>query len=317
MRTYLTKPPFFYQKTLTVGILSVGLIFSNSVYAQATDGEFIGLSSDEVQIIQGTNPPAPSQNTLRGTAGINNQISADTVPHSGQYYDSDAFVPDASLGRRSAPREVDPRYEPGSRYVVVRKSAGAGSYAAQLTAAQRALSLGRYTSALELYENLYQKNPNKIPVMMGLAVAQQKTGFTESAITTYEEILAKDPKNADALVNMLGLVGTQYPSVAFRKLMDVWEKNPRNAGVAAQLGLTSAELGNADDAIRYLGIAASIEPNNANHLYNMAVVSDRAGQSKMAIDYYQKALEIDIAHGAGRSIPREQVYDRLADLRRL
>jgi len=288
-----------------------------SSYAVAQENpDFMGLSDDEIQILQGTQPPQPSQNRLEQPA-TNEPITADVVPHSGQYYDADAFVPNDSLGRQVAPREVDPRYEPGSRYVVVRKDAGSGSYAAQLTAAQRALSLGRYTSALEIYEALHQRNPNKIPVMMGLAVAQQKSGFTESAITTYEEVLKKDPNNADAMVNMLGLVGSQYPSVAFRKLATLWEKNSRNPAVAAQLGLTSAELGNVDDAVRYLGIAASMEPQNANHLYNMAVVSDRAGQPKRAIEYYQKALEIDIAHGSGRTVPRELIYDRLADLRRL
>ena len=239
------------------------------------------------------------------------------VQHSGLYYDSDYIVPSAALAGNAGPREVDPKFEPGSRFVIVRKGAGPESTQARLVAAQRALSLGRYTSALELYEGLYRKEPKNRQILMGLAVAQQQSGFTESAIATYEELLRIDPKNTDATVNMLGLVKSQYPSVAYRKLKDLWDNNRQNAGIAAQLGLTSASVGNMDDAFRYLGIAASLEPNNALHFYNMAVVSDQAGAYKDALDLYERALQLDVTFGDGRAIPRDQVYDRLARLRRL
>lgn len=239
------------------------------------------------------------------------------IPHSGQYYDAEALVPDASIRAAIGPRQVDPRYEPASRFVVVQKGLPADSVSARLVQAQRALKLGRYSSALELYEQLYKKSPKSHQVLMGLAVAQQHNGFTESAIATYEELLAHEPNNTDAMVNMLGLLQTQYPAVAYRKLRDLWEKNSQNPGLAAQLGLTSASVGNAQDAIRYLGIAATMEPDNPSHYYNMAVVSDRSGAHKDAVDLYQKALEIDVATGSNNEIPREQIYDRLANLRRL
>lgn len=250
-------------------------------------------------------------------AGEGQNTGPKPVPHSGLYYDSSSIVPSPSLGTSVGPRKVDPKYEPGSSFVVVRKSAGANSREAKIVAAQRALKLERYTSALEIYEELYKKAPKNKQILMGLAVAQQGSGFAESAIATYEELLKIDSKNTDATVNMLGLIKTQYPSVAYRKLRDLWTKNTSNSGIAAQLGLTSASMGNAEEALRYLGIAAGMEPQNASHFYNMAVVSDQAGAYKDAVDLYQKALEVDIAHGGGRSIPREKVYDRLANLRRL
>ncbi|MEM6812567.1 MAG: tetratricopeptide repeat protein [Pseudomonadota bacterium] len=263
------------------------------------------LNGDIISPIPAT-PEAPSQ-----------EILSEPIPNSGLFYDADAFVSRSDLGTETAPREVDPLFEPASRFVVVRKSAEPDSYRAQVVAAQRALQLGRYTSALEIYESLHRKSPNDMRVMSGLAVAQQKSGFTESAIATYEAILDRDPHNVDATVNMLGLLSDQFPSVAFRKLSNLWEKNSKNPAVAAQLGLISAELGNIDDAMRYLGVAASIEPNNADHFYNMAVIIDRSGNVKQAIDLYEKALQTDISYNAGRSIPRDLVYDRLANLRRM
>ena len=263
-------------------------------------------------------PMMPAQDDLE-QAGIDEQKvnQPASIRHSGLYYDSESIVPSAALGTSVGPRKVDPKYEPGSSFVVVRKGAGANSREAKIVAAQRALKLGRYTSALEIYEQLYKKSPKNQQILMGLAVAQQYSGYTESAITTYEELLKLNPNNTNATINMLGLIKSQYPSVAYRKLQDMWNKNPQNPGLAAQLGLTSASIGNVDDALRYLGVAASIEPQNAAHFYNMAVISDQAGAYRDAVDLYQKALEIDITYGGGRSIPREQVYDRLAQLRRL
>ena len=43
----------------------------------------------------------------------------------------------------------------------------------------------------------------------------------------------------------------------------------------------------------------------------------RLRSSIQAIKYYQKALEVDATHRGGRSIQRDEVYDRLAQLRRL
>ena len=58
-----------------------------------------------------------------------------------------------------------------------------------------------------------------------------------------------------------------------------------------------------------------MEPQNATHLFNMAVIADRAGERDQAIQYYEEALETDTLYSAGKSIPRESVFQRLADLR--
>lgn len=347
---FFIERKFIIGSVLSVGLLLQPVVLSKSVKAQDDEplADFSmdeyesqpqaegAITSEEQGSIEGTvqdsfttnaetpvEQPSPEGLTPLATETTIGQIEADPepgltpVPHSGQYFDSDTIVPRASLRSSVGPREIDPKYEPGSSFVVVRKGAGPDSMQARLVSAQRALKLGRYTSALELYEQLYKQSPKDQNILMGLAVSQQYSGFTESAIATYEELLAIDSKNTNAMVNMLGLLKTQYPSVAYRKLQDLWESNAGNPVLAAQLGLTSAAVGNTQDAMRYLGIAATLEPNNASHYYNMAVVSDQAGANKDAVELYEKALEVDSAYGANRSIPRDQIYDRLANLRRL
>ena len=186
-----------------------------------------------------------------------------------------------------------------------------------MTAANRALSLRRYSAALEMFQELRKRNPNDRNILLGLGIAQQNLGFNDSAIATYRSLLKIDPRNVDARVNMLGILQTQNPELAYQELKALWEDNPRDSGIAAQLGMVSAELGNTDDAVRYLGIASSIDPTNPAHYYNMAVIYDRAGAKKDAVTLYERALEVDSLSSSAKGLSRDTVYDRLATLRRL
>jgi tetratricopeptide (TPR) repeat protein len=200
---------------------------------------------------------------------------------------------------------------------VVDKAGSASSFEAQYIAATRALKLGRYAAAMEMFEKLYKKNHKDPRILMGLAVAQQGAGFRESAANTYEDLLKIQPNNADAIVNLMGIMRAQYPSVTLKKLTELRGKYPNNPGIPAQIGLINADLKNYDDAIRYLEVAASMEPSNPTHVYNMAIVTDHAGNASKAIKLYEQALQIDAAYGNNAlSLPREEIYDRLVVLRR-
>lgn len=316
-------------------LLSVAVLAVGPVYAQeeapvdiVTDVELVVDESPSVDTSvelpteqpTETTPPLEENLSVADPAaeeGLAPQVEVkQVVPYSGQYYDADA-ISGSKLTGTPSPTLMDPRYQPGTRYVVARPAGAADSVKAQMIAADRALKLGRYVAALDMYEGLYKKNSKSRDVLMGLAVAQQQNGFTESAIATYEELLKIDPNNTDATVNMLGLIKERYPAVAYRKLRELWENNGSNPAIAAQLGLTSAQNGNLEGGIKYLAIAASLEPNNASHFYNLAVLADRAGFSDDAVDYYERSLEVDASYGGGRSVPRDQIYDRLSYLRRL
>lgn len=272
---------------------------------QVVTSESAPASTDVVITDTVTSAPAPSQDQLE-------QEVPDDV-----FFDAGQLAPGPGVTQSTAPTKVDPREQPGSRFIVVRQNEKEGSYESTLVAAGRALKLGRYSSAMEMFNTLYKKNSRDPRVLMGLAVAQQKSGLTESSIRTYEELLKRDPNNKEALVNMLGIMKDQYPEVALRRLLDLQQKYPNHPGVSAQIGMTHAAQGQYDAALKYLGIAISLEPDNAVHFFNMAVIADRKGAKDQAIDWYEQALQIDAAYGASRSIPRDTVYDRLSTLRRL
>ena len=185
----------------------------------------------------------------------------------------------------------------------------------RVVAASRALKLGRYDAARDMYDELYSLNPRDPRVLMGRAILFQKTGEPDRAISTYEELLDVAPDNAEAIVNMAGLVRKEHPAMALSKLLDMRQQYPDNAAIAAQLGVAYADSGNLQDAYRYLDLAASMEPNNPQHYFNMAIIAERARDIPKAISMYEKALEVDAIHGDASTINRDVIYDRLAKLR--
>lgn len=273
-----------------------------------------GGEAAEGTVGQGATPqPAALAATAAPPQEVQPPVSA--APEVDTFYDSKMIVP-SGPALDNGPRKVDPSLEPGSSFVVVTKTHSGQSQESLLISANRALKLGRYEAAMEMYDTLYSRNQKDPVILLGRAVAYQKAGRAESAIKMYEDLLAIDKNNKTALLNMLGLLREQYPETALRRLMILRDKYPDNAGIVAQMGLTEAGLGHPEEALRYLGIAASLEPQNAQHMFNMGIVADRKGDRAQAVKFYEQALETDAVYGGSRSIPREQIYDRLAILRR-
>lgn len=247
---------------------------------------------------------------LESTEGIDGDAAIDN----GSFFDAEDLVPQART-EETTPQLVDPKRQPASRFVLVEKNHSPDEKEARLVSAERAMSLGRYESALHLFNILYEKNKKDSRVLMGRAIVLQKLGRFDEAMVVYEALSKIEPDNVEFQVNMLGLLSQRFPAVALRRLLDLREKDEGHVGLVAQIAVCYAALGDLKEAVQYLGIASSMEPYNATHVYNMAVVLDSQGDKKQAVSYYERALEIDSVHGSGRSIARDVVYERLAELR--
>jgi tetratricopeptide (TPR) repeat protein len=310
-----------FKSLLGIAILSSVLGVPCSVSAQEYTGVPAPVSEVQPEVVDVN---APQDNSLEPATPEIDAIGQDLsqLPDAIEddvdeniFFDANALVPSGEMGRKSGPKKVNPRTQPASKLVTVRKNNTAGSKTAQLVSADRAMKLARYDSALEIYNRLYATNKRDPNILMGRAVALQHLGREDEAISAYDELLKRRPENIDAQINMLGLMAGQYPAVALQRLEVLFDKESSNPGVIAQLAFIHAKMTNYGDAIRYLGMAASIEPQNANHVYNMAVIADRAGSKNEAISYYERALEVDTLYGAGETVPRDSIFARLAQLR--
>lgn len=281
-------------------------------------------------IIEVTAEPAPEQEDLEvaqrvlvensdENAGLPEEISVEAINSPEEimeFFDAEESDSYSALSTFEKQDKIasNPRREQMAKFVVVENTIKADTHTSELTMAQRALDLGRYEAALGFYDKLYNKNRRDPRILLGRAVALQKTGRPSEALKAYEEALDLYPDNSEALVNYLGLMNSQYPESALKKLQRLHRSRPDNPDVAAQLGIAYANMNDAQKARQYLRMAASMDPQNAQHQYNIAIVAERAGDRRAAVAAYEKALEIDAIYG-GHDISREVIYDRLSVLR--
>jgi tetratricopeptide (TPR) repeat protein len=212
----------------------------------------------------------------------------------------------------SQPADIRPLPE---KYLIVKKDRDADAADARLTAGRVALLRGHYQAALEIFDELYKKNPADMRVAMGRAVAFQRLGQADDALAAYQAALVNDPGNVEALTNMLGLIKTQDPNTALVQLQQLRNQYPANADVTAQLGMVYGVAGDYENALKYLDMADALKPGNSIVLYNKAVVYDRMGKSLEAADIYRQIILLAGDGSLDQGFPIEAVKKRLAVLR--
>ncbi|MBI3440986.1 MAG: tetratricopeptide repeat protein [Proteobacteria bacterium] len=204
---------------------------------------------------------------------------------------------------------------PPNLYLVVKKDHNADDFDSRLTTALTSLSHGQYAAALELFNALYTSNPGEKRVLMGRAVTMQKMGMNAEAQLAYEEVLKRDPKNLEALTNILGILKNQDPAAAIEKLRQLHDIYPASADIAAQLGLVYGTTGEYQMALKYLEIADSLKPGSLDTLYNRAVVYDRMGNKQQATDLYRQIISLSGDNSLDPHFPIETVRKRLSTMR--
>lgn len=307
----LILPIFFVVQSVSAQVEPVVVSEDVSVESSPDVSDLDTSSADQGVIFDDSNDTAE---VISGPSVSAVLDEAEASGNESSFFDADDLMPQGEMAK-SGPKKIDPVARPASRFVTVQQNAKVDSREAQIVSAERAMDLGRFDAALHLFDILYEENKRDARVVMGRAVALQKLERFDEAMGMYEVLEGLDPKNVDIKVNMLGLLGTRYPSIALRRLLQLYETNKSHVGLTAQLAIAYANTGDAQSALRYLGAASAIDPQNASHLYNMAIITDRAGHKKEAVKYYEQALELDTIYGGGRTIPREAVYERLAHIR--
>lgn len=284
------------------------VMFSCPVMAQITPPQSLLNQPGDAQLQVGQIKDMPEEVTIKTSANL---------PIDGEELFFDAEAAEAIKAASPLPplEPVSAGGKGASHLVVVEKTSDAHALQARLVAARRAADLGRYESALAIYNDIYERDKRDLNAMLGRAVSFQNLGQSERAIAAYEEFLSYKPDNIAAQVNVLGLMSREYPAVALKRLLGLQSKFPHDVSIIAQIAVVQGELENYQEAVKYLGMASGMEPQNPDHVYNMAVIADKTGNKKDAVRYYEKALEIDSVYGHGRSIPREAIYARLADIR--
>lgn len=178
-----------------------------------------------------------------------------------------------------------------------------------------ALVRGNYAAALNAYDAVLAQDPGSVSALSGRAAALHKLGMTMEARAAYQQVLAREPDNREALTNMIALIGDADPAGALSELERLQTVAPDFSPIPAQMGMLLARQGRTGEALGALRRAVALSPENALYHYNMAVVSDRAGRTADAARSYERVLRLLDGGSAPGGLRAQPIRDRLRYLR--
>jgi Flp pilus assembly protein TadD len=229
-------------------------------------------------------PPLPSAPLLKEAA----ESSSSTPPR--------AAAPE-SPRPKPAPAAPVAAQEEAARNAI---SISAGSPAPVLnplhTQAYDALRAGRMEEAQKLYGQLASAEPRNVQVLLALAAIASRQGRAEEATQRYLQILDLEPRNALAQSGLIALLGRADPQSAESRLKQLIAREP-SAHLHFTLGNLYADQSQWAAAQQAYFQAHHLESANPDYAYNLAVALEHVGQSKLALEFYQRALQLAAARG--------------------
>jgi tetratricopeptide (TPR) repeat protein len=118
-------------------------------------------------------------------------------------------------------------------------------------------------------EDLVNSYPDSIEAMLSLAHLYQDVGMSEKAIHSYSKYLEKDPKNADARIDL----GVSYFQLSAE---DTLEK----------LTLLKKAISEMELALKYA-------PNHLLGHFNLGIVNLQSGNFNEAVEYFKKCISLN------------------------
>ncbi len=180
--------------------------------------------------------------------------------------------------------------------------------------AYNAALTGQYEAAIELYKQVLSIEPDNSYDKFSLAVVYQRIGQFRQAKTLYYQLLKTNPTNQEEIIgNLLSVLVEESPRDAVYLLSRLTVQNPGSAYIFAQAAVAYDRIKNYDQAIILLQKAISIDPNNADYQYNLAVIYDKTSQFQKALDMYANVEQNYTDDNS--SVPIEQVRNREAAIR--
>lgn len=195
--------------------------------------------------------------------------------------------------------------------IQIRKGNSGDQINPALNTAYQAFLSGDIASAEKDYLSVLVQEPKNHDALLGLAALALNQRNADKAGGYYGQLLELDPNDPDAIAGLTSLQQGD-PAQSESRLKKALSLHPNAAAILFALGNLYAQQARWSDAQQFYFRAYATQASNADYAFNLAVSLDRLNQSKLAIDYYQRALE------AGQTGPgnfsRSKVQQRIAEL---
>jgi Flp pilus assembly protein TadD len=211
---------------------------------------------------------------------------------------------------RNKPKAVRTYSRPAATGISVQRKTETDTVTPALLNAYQAYQRADYITATQSYREVLGKDAHNRDALLGLAAIAQQQGQDETAQHYYRQMLVIDPRDPAAQAALIAYAPDTGNSESRLKLM--LGEQPRSGALHFALGNYYADMSSWGDAQQYYFNAHTLEPSNAQFTFNLAVSLDHLGQRKLAAQYYQQALQLDVSSNSG--FDHAQAQQRLNEL---
>ena len=240
-----------------------------------------------------TPTPAPTTATATARTAIAEIPPIQPVRPPRPRIQTGAPIPRPPRARPELPAEpARPAPRPGETFAPIAISAPTPAVDPTLERAYESLQRNDLVAAREGYQRVLAREPTSRDALLGLAAIDVRTGQLESAESRYLRLLDTDPRDTHALANLLALRGQLDPLAAESRLKNLLANQPESAPLHFSLGNQYAQQSRWSEAQGAYFKAYSVDPENADYAFNLAISLDQLHQRNLALDYYQRALAL-------------------------
>lgn len=248
-------------------------------------------------------PPSPSVQAAAANS-LPAAAASQTPPRSTAVPPAQAALSSVSLRSRAEDAKEAP-------IIPIRVMGQAPHAHPALAAAYAALQDGQLERARREYEQVQTKEPNNREALHGLAAIALLGKQTELAAELYRCALRADPEDVIAQSALINLGADDSGQQAEARLKQLIAEQAHAAAPHLALGNLYAGQKRWREARQAYFNAYSIEPDNPDLAFNLAVSLDQLRQPRLADRYYRAALAADKRPG---SFNRAEAAERLRTL---
>ena len=158
--------------------------------------------------------------------------------------------------------------------------------------AYQAFQRNDLAAARDGYQRALAREPANRDALLGLAAIDVRSGQLNSAEARYLKLLEIDPRDSHAAASLISLRGQLDPVASESRLKSLIASQPETALLHFSLGNQYAQQSRWSEAQAAYFKAHSVDPENADYAFNLAVSLDQLHQGKLALEFYERALAL-------------------------
>lgn len=169
----------------------------------------------------------------------------------------------------------------------------------KVEAGYAAYQAGDLAKARAEYEQALADEPGNRDALLGLAAIDTRSGRYEAAEAGYLRLLQVDPRDAHAQAGLFALRSARLdPLASESRVKSLLAQDPGSSALNFALGNQLAQQGRWAEAQQEYFKAFAGDPENADFAYNLAISLDHLRQARLAREYYLRAVALAQKRGA-------------------